>query len=316
MASPEMVDELYGVAFGNRWDTAAAELLRDEVARADRMGMRPDVFAKAGDSNLAAYNALYGLGCREPEWHGFEWLEPTRQRYRRVELPPGDGPADQVARPENRTPWNSFSRRSAAAYCGIIGDYLIEPSSKFAHEPGWQPDPACAPGESVLECEIRLVQPRFVFINLGTNGSSYGMNGRETAEEVGELIDEIRRLGPVPIPMTIPVQLDGHGKKGRWDFAKDASEWMVRIAAEKGSPIFDQWSMLADDRMLNHGMIDFDEDIYDGFHLETIGGFRAGDALQRGVDFSPKALVYGTNMRNLLMLRALHAIDSALETVS
>ncbi|MGB0120860.1 MAG: SGNH/GDSL hydrolase family protein [Solirubrobacterales bacterium] len=307
-----MVEELYRTAFGNRWDEAAANRLRVEVDRADRMGMRASVFAKSGDSNLAAYNALYGLGCRDPEWSGFEWLEPTMRRYRETGLPSGHGPADQVSPPADRTPWNSFSRRSAAAYCGIIGDYLIEPSSRFADEPGWQPDPECGPDESVLECEIRLTRPRFVFINLGTNGSSYGMNGRETAEEVGELIDEIRRLGPVPIPMTIPVQLDGHGKKGRWDFAKDASEWMVKIAAEKGSPIFDQWSMLADRRMINHGMIDFDGKIYDGFHLETIGGFRSADALQRGVDFSPEALLYGTNMRNLLMLRTLHTLDSAL----
>jgi len=312
-ASPEMVGELLEVAFAGTWDEAAAARFRTDVARADEMGMRAGVFAKAGDSNLGAYNALYGLGCREPRWDRYSWLEPTLRRYREVELAAGREIPGQVPPAELRSPWNSFSRSSAAARSGIIADHLLRPSRRFDGEAGWHPDPECGPEESVLEYEIRLLKPRFVFIHLGTNGSSYGMTSGQTAEQVREMIVEIRRLGPAPIAFTIPPQLDHEELQGRWKFAEETSAGIAAIAKEEGVPLFDQWRALADDRLINHGMIAFDGDHYDGFHLETLGGFRSRKALDRSVDFRPSALLYGTNLRNLLFLHALNSLDAALE---
>ncbi len=60
-------------------------------------------------------------------------------------------------------------------------------------------------------------------------------------------------------------------------------------------------------------MIDYDQGIYDGFHLETPGGFRAKKALRRSVDFRPPALLYGAPLRNLLLLRTLAALDSVVD---
>jgi len=308
-----MVAELLDLSFGRTWDETAAANLRAEVARADEMGMREGVFAKAGDSNLGAYNALYGLGCREPVWAGYSWLEPTLRRYREVELAAGRDIEGQLPAAGLRAPWNSFSRSSAAARSGIIADHLLLPSQRFAGEAGWMPDPECGPGESVLEYEIRLLKPRFVFIHLGTNGSSYGMTSEQTAEQVREMITAIRRLGPAPIAFTIPPQLDHEELQGRWVFAKETSEGIARIAREEGVPLFDQWQALADDRLINHGMIAYDGEHYDGFHLETLGGFRARRALDRSVDFRQRALLYGTNLRNLLFLHVLHSLDRALE---
>lgn len=308
-----MVEELLQAAVGRTWDEATTARLRTDVARADAMGMRAGVFAKAGDSNLGAYNALYGLGCREPIWDRFSWLEPTLRRYREVELAAGRDIPGQVPPAELRAPWNSFSRSSAAARSGIIADHLMYPSRRFAGETVWEPDPECDPEESVLAYEIRLVKPRFVFIHLGTNGSSYGMTSEQTAEQVREMITEIRRLGPVPVAFTIPPQLDNEEHQGRWAFARGTSEGIARIAREEEVPCFDQWRMLADDRMINHGMIAYDGEYYDGFHLETLGGFRSDDAVERSVDFRPRALLYGTNLRNLFFLHFLHSMDSALE---
>ncbi|MGK2933013.1 MAG: SGNH/GDSL hydrolase family protein [Solirubrobacterales bacterium] len=314
----EGVDELFEVAFGGRWDEAAAARLREDVARAEGMGMRAGVFGKAGDSNLAAYNSLYGLGSREPEWDVHDSLRPTMLRYREIELPAGKGGVGQAPAATERTPWNSFSRASASARSGIISDQILLPSGRFdgADSPTtWRRDPDCPPDEAMLAYEIGLIRPRYVFVNFGTNGASYGMDARETALDAGRVIDEIKRLGPVPVVFTIPVQLDHADaeREGRWEFAKETSEWIRRIAVEARIPLFDQWSVLADERLVNHGMIDYDEGHYDGFHLETPGGFRSRKALQRSVDFRPPALLYGAPLRNLLLLRTLATLDAAID---
>ena len=308
-----MVGELLELAFGRTWDETAAKNFRAEVARADEAGMRAGVFGKAGDSNLGAYNALYGLGCREPVWDTHSHLEPVMRKYRAVELPAGHPIPGQVPEAEDRAPWNSFSRSSEAARSGIIADQLLKPNREVEPHLGWHPSPECGPDETALEFEIRLIKPRFVLIHLGTNGASYGMTADQTAEQVREMITAIRRLGPAPVAMTIPPQLDEQGHQGRWDFARETSARIAAIARDEGVPLFDQWQALADPRLVNHGMISFDGEYYDGFHLETLGGFRSPDALQRSVDFRLEALVYGTNLRNLLFLHALSSLDAAIE---
>ncbi len=69
------------------------------------------------------------------------------------------------------------------------------------------------------------------------------------------MIDEIKRLGPVPVVFTIPVQLDHAGaeREGRWVFAKETSEWIRVLAREAEVPLCDQWSVLADQRLVNQG---------------------------------------------------------------
>ncbi len=308
--------ELFEVAFSGHWNETAAARLKEDVARADRMGMRGDVFAKAGDSNLAAYNSLYGLGCRSPVWDQYGSLEQTMLRYRKTELPAGEGPAGQAPPAAKRTPWNSFSRASAAARSGIIADQVLLPSGRYDGPDSpttWKPDPDCPPEESMLSFEIRLTQPRYVFVNFGTNGASYGMTSEQTAEDAGRVIDEIKRLGPVPVVFTIPPQLDYGDKQGRWVFARETSEWIKRVAERARVPLFDQWGVLADERLINHGMIEFDQGFFDGFHLETPGGFRARNALRKSVDFRPPALLYGAPLRNLLLLQTLATMDAAVE---
>lgn len=312
--TPDISAELFERAFRNLSDPASIGRFRSDVDRAGRMGMRDGVFAKIGDSNLAAYNALYGLGCREPRLGRHAWLEPTMERYREIPLPPGQGLADQVPSVEARRPWNSFSRASTATHSMINGIHLLEPSARFTARPmGWKIEPGCRPEESILNYEIRLLKPRFVFLNLGTNGASYDLTSGQTAEQVGEVIEEIRRLGPVPVVFTIPPQLDRGEIQGRWKFAREASEAIAEVAEEAGVPVFDQWLVLSDERLVNHGMIEFDQGFFDGFHLETLGGFRAPDSLENSVDFRPASLRYGANLRNLLLLRTLQALDAALE---
>lgn len=281
------------------------------MARADRKGMRAGVFAKAGDSNLVGYNVLYGLGCREPRWGEYEWLEPTMLSYRETGLPPGEGPAVQVPAPDDRSPWNSFSRVSAAGAFGIIAPHLTQRSSKFHSDLGWKPDPDCLPRQSMLDFEIRLTKPRYVLVNIGSNGDNYGHSPERTTRQLSRLVRAIRRRGPVPVVCTIPPALNHADLTGRWDFARETSDRIRQAVRKAGLPLIDQWRMLVDDGLENHGLIEFDGQFFDGFHVETAGGFRDPDALEHAVDFRPEALRYGANLLNLVCLRALNVLDEA-----
>ncbi len=313
-----LAEEAFEIAFGEHWDERAADRLRATVARAGRKGMREGVFAKAGDSNLVGHNLLYGLGCRAPQWGDWQWLEPTMHRYREVELPPGEGPAVQVPGVEQREPGNSFTRVSAAGAFGIIASHLYERSSKFRSDLGWKPDPGCRPRQSMLDFEMRLTRPRWVLVNVGTNGANYGHSPDQTASQVAKLIRAISRRGPVPVVCTPPPSLNHAELTGRWDFARETSDRIRQVVRQAGVPLIDQWKMLTDQRLVdqglvNHGLIEFDGPYFDGFHLETASGFRDPDALQNAVDFRGEALRFGANLMNLVYLRTLHALDSAVE---
>jgi lysophospholipase L1-like esterase len=310
---PSQADEAFETAFGQYWDDEAAGRLRKAAARADSRGMRAGVFCKAGDSGLVGYNVLYGLGCRNPRWGDYGWLEPTMSRYRETGLPPGQGPAVQVPSASERRPWNSFSRVSACGASGIIAPHLTRPSSKFRSDLGWKADPDCRPRQSMLDFEIRLIRPRYVFVNVGTNGDNYGHSPERTARQISRLIRAIRRRGPVPVVCTIPPALNHAELTSRWDFARETGDRIRQTVLRAGVPLIDQWRMLADDRLVNHGLIEYDGPYFDGFHVETAGGFRGADALERAVDFRSDALRYGANLLNLICLRTLHALDAALE---
>ncbi len=302
---------LYGESWLARMGLRQRAFFRAEVRRALGAGMRPKVFAKAGDSNFIGYNAFFGLGFAEPVWAGHEHLAPVMRRYREVTLPPGmDIPFAHAPDAEDRRPWNSFSRISAASSMGIVADHLLfEPGELEKLPPRWKTDPERREGESLLECEIRVTRPLYVLIQLGTNGASYGRTPEETAEIFGRVIERVRELGPVPVGFTILPQLDHEVTPGRWEFARRTNELICETASAARVPLFNQWLALTSGDLVNHGLIEFDGEYFDGFHLETVGGFDRPGAAERAVDFSPEALRYGANYRNLLVLKLLQELD-------
>lgn len=305
----ELRDDHFETGFRRSFDHEACERLRQDVARGEAMGMRAGVFAKVGDSNLALYHALYGLGFLDPVWGGFERLDSTMRRYRETEVPAGDPPADEPIPRE--VPANSFSRSSAATRSMIKPEHLTDPASKFEGRPlGWSTDPQCPPGRSMLHFEIEVLRPRYVLLNVGSNGIKYGMSGKKTGKQVGRLIKEIKNLGPVPIVFTIPPQIDRDELQGRWKFVEDTNRTIEAAARKARVPVFDQWTVLTGEDLVFNGLVEFDTGYFDGLHLETLGGFREPDALEKSVDFSPEGLRYGSNLRNLLVLQILEFLDS------
>jgi len=303
---------LYSESWLRKMDDEQLNCFRREVERAVDRGLRPGVFAKLGDSNFAAYNVLFGLGFLEPQWGAHRDLEPVMLRYRRVELPPGmDIPFSHSPDAEDRRPWNSFSRMSAASSVGIIADHLLIPPDRMDRPPkDWQTDPDCRPGESLIECELRITRPLYSLIQIGTNSGNYGRTPERTAEMFGKVVEKVRELGSVPIGMTILPQLDHEMHPGRWRFAERTNELICDLAWRERVPLVNQWLALTSEGLANYGLIDYHDGYFDGFHLETYGGFDRPGALERSVDFRPEALRFGVNYRNLLVLRVLRELDA------
>ncbi|MBN8867455.1 MAG: SGNH/GDSL hydrolase family protein [Solirubrobacterales bacterium] len=308
MLDPASYPESWLYPMDDRW----LHRFRQDVRRARKMGMRDKVFAKVGDSNLATYNAFYGLGCREPIWGEHQDLEPVMHRYREIELEPGtDIDITHSPRAGERRPWNSFTRCSAAAMMGIVAEQLMTPPEAMDELPHWwKEDDHRLPGENALETELRITRPLYALVLIGTNGQNYGRSPEQTVEALVELIGRVRELGPVPVVMTVPPSLNHEAVPTRWEFAEETARLMCLAAARARVPLLNQWLALTSGDLVNCGLVEQDGEIFDGFHLDTIGGFDRPGALERSVDFRPEALRYGMNHRNLLVLKVLQELDS------
>lgn len=285
-----------------------------DAERAHREGMRPGVFAKVGDSNVLAFNAFYGLGCARPIWGEQDeaGLGRVIDRYRQVELPPGvDIDFAHCPDAPDRRPWNSFTRVTSAAMMGIIAEHLATAPEEMEELPHWwREDPDRLPGESALETELRLTRPFYALIQIGTNGANYGRSPESTAESVVDLVERVRQLGSVPVVINIPPQLNHPMVPTRWEFAEATAKLIAESAERAKVPLLNLWLPLVGEGFVNHGLIEHDGVIFDGFHLDTFGGFGGPSALQNSVDFRPEALRFGINYRNLLLLKVLQELDA------
>ena len=279
-----------------------------DLASSVRAGMRPRVFAKLGDSNIASFNTIYGLGCFKPAFDRFRYLEKTWARYRSVRLPAGyPVPWGSLASaPCARA--NSFSRFSAATRSGFFSNQLLtQPRQLLAEDPpypGWAPDPVCPADDTITKCEIDRIRPRYSIISIGVNDQAFLLpTGRAAVERFGGIVSEVRRNGSIPILSTIPPHLDSSAESGNWNYVVEINQAIVSAARSYRVPLINVWRPLASKAMVNFGMEP------SGLHLETLGGYDKPGALRRSVDFRPRGLKFGNNRRNLMILQALRRLD-------
>jgi len=276
----------------------AGDRLRAEVARADRQKMNPDVFAKVGDSNTEYPQNLYGLGCREVGYGSNGNLEPTVDRYRKVEFP------DLVSLP-GCSPVNSLSRRSASAVSGVWTEWLMTPTEDLPATGIAPPTDECEPRETPFDCEIGLISPRWVLIMSGTNDALLGLPlGGTYEKELRKMISRVRELGPVPVLSTLPpMDVPAHnGQPG--DVRVDEANRIIReVAADMDVPLIDLHAALVQPQMENRGLGP------DGLHLGVYGGESAPDVMRGSAILTIPALHHGANRRNLIWLQALQRLD-------
>lgn len=282
-----------------RFDRLAAKQLRREVARADRAGMRPRVFAKVGDSNTEWAQNLYGLGCRPVDFGSRPDLARVLRRYTAVSL-------DGLRSFPDCLPANSFSRWSAATVSGVWTQWLITPVGELRSSGSIPASVECGVAQTPLSCELDLLRPRYVTIMIGTNDALIGLPlGDEYRGHLKGVVRGVRESGSVPVlstlpPMPIPTASGEDGEER----INEANEIITQVSREMKTPLVNLWRAMTSPEMENEGLAK------DDLHLGVFGGESSPDILANSAVLTPEALAFGANRRQLIWLELLARLDA------
>ena len=213
------------------------------------MGNNPRIFSRIGDCASAAPAFLVGFD-RNYNLGAYASLQPAIDYYR-----------------------GAFERPSLAAKAGLNSAGLL--TTLWTGE-------QCQKNESLLDCQYRLDQPSFAFIDIGTNEAYYVHTNPGFFERNMRLIlDDTLAKGIVPVLGTKADNIEG-------DNSINAT--IAKLAFEYQVPLWNFW--LAAQPLPNHGLVDPD-------HLSSV-------SYANFTDFSiPNSLDYGVQMRNLTALQML-----------
>ncbi|HEX6605723.1 MAG TPA: SGNH/GDSL hydrolase family protein, partial [Chloroflexia bacterium] len=258
-------------------DAAMQARLRRILGLGLKMGNRPAVFAKAGDSITAAPAFLQAFACPGAGASVPADLAPVLAYFGATRFPAdatkgGCGVAD------------SFSRASVSAMPGWTSANALAP---LRHPP-----PGCDPPyDTGLICELHLLRPGIVLIMFGTNdlGKSDDVDG--FAGRLTVLVQQALALGTIPVLSTIPPRLDETEYAKRVPLFNAA---IVQVAAAQQVPLWNYWLALQTPGLPNHGLS------VDGIH-PSVYGCPACDP----TNLTPAGLRYGYNLRNWTALQVL-----------
>jgi hypothetical protein len=261
--------------------------LRAIYLHGQAVGNHPDVFVKVGDSITATQSFLSDIGCGAVNLAGHTGVLPAIDAFSRVTFPSS-----------YTTAWcgvaNSFTRDTLAAVQGWTAAAPLEPFT------GSPPDAACAdpPYDAPLPCELRLMQPSVALIMFGTNDTEHGADPSAFAQQLHSLVGVCVAAGVIPVLSTIPPRPSDPTMNARVDAYNQA---IVRVAATEQVPLVNFWRALVQGHGVNQGISG------DGIHPNVYAGCTPHC---EATDFSPEALKYGFNVRNLTSLEALEKVLS------
>ncbi len=179
--------------------------------RGQELGNNPQAFSKVGDGGISTvwFLSHYDLG---PEYYNlgdYSDLQPV---------------IDYFA--------GSFGRLSLAAGRGFNTTIILDPARADNSQ--------CNPDETPLDCEVRLHQPSFAFISLGTNQVWYP----ETFEpEMRLIIERLLAQSVIPILSTKADNLEGDHR---------INAIIVNLAYEYNVPLWNFWQAVQP--LPNHGL--------------------------------------------------------------
>lgn len=178
-------------------DEATQTRVREIVAAGQALGRDRHAFSKLGDSAvLTDHNLTRFDNPRYYQLGPYVALQETIDHFA-----------------------GSFARYGVGARVGLtaIGSF----------DPMWADKEWCLPEETVLTCEIRLHNPAFMLVRLGTNDG----NSVAFEENLRRIVEVSIENGVVPVLMT---------KADRWDGPDDLNNQAIRrVAADYHVPLTD-----------------------------------------------------------------------------
>jgi hypothetical protein len=230
-----------------------AEVFRAGQAR----GNRANVFALIGDSNtenpkfLRAYDiGGYDLGAR------YAYLQDTIRFFA-----------------------GSFNRTSPAARGGFSTGKLLDP--------GLTDSSICSPGETPVDCELRIQRPSVALVLIGT-GDQHSWQDFEA--RFRRIVQMTIDAGVVPVLITKGDDLEHRDNSAPSGYINSV---IRRVALEYQMPLLNFSQVV--DTLPARGFIE------DGFHYNW-------PADGRSADLTTDKLSYGFNQRNLTALQALDVL--------
>ncbi len=176
--------------------------IRAIYAAGQKLGRDPNAFSKLGDSTLLNPHFLGPFDSGDYNLGDFAHLQPTIDRFA-----------------------GSFARHGVAARHGLHSWTVFDP---MWADPKW-----CLPNEDVLACEIRLQNPSFLFVRLGSNDAGAPDGFRFNVRKV---IAFAIANGVVPIIGT---------KADRFEGSNENNDILRALAEEYDVPLWD-FDRLAD----------------------------------------------------------------------
>jgi hypothetical protein len=170
--------------------------------------MRPDVFAKIGDSITESASFLSDIGHGWYELGAYDHLQSTVSYFSRVRFDDGS---------------NSFNRASACAMGGWLAAYAL------AMEP-----------MSALRRELDYTRPGYAIVMYGTNDLDR-ITPEAFTHDMTRILDVIESYGCVPVLSTIPDRLDRPEAGMRVPAFNTAIRTM---ATSRHLPLVDYWRSL------------------------------------------------------------------------
>jgi len=190
------------------FDAATVARVRALRAMGASRGMRPDVFAKIGDSITESASFLSDIGHGWHDLGAHTALAPTVTHFSRTTFADGS---------------NSFTRSSGCAMGGWVAAYAL------AMDP-----------MSALRREMDYTRPAYAVVMYGTNDLDR-ITPMEFTRDLTRILEIIESYGSVPVMSTIPDRLDRPDAAMRVPSFNDAIRAM---AAARHLPLVDYWRAL------------------------------------------------------------------------
>jgi len=220
-------------------------------------GNNPHAFSKIGDGEISTawFFTAFDLGEDYYDLGPYQDLLPVIEYF--------DG---------------SFGRTGVAARRGFNTKRILDPS---AHDPN-----LCESGESPLTCELRLHQPAFAILSLGTNQV---WQPEEFETGMRQILDILLAKNIVPILSTKGDNLEGDHRINRT---------IACLAQEYDVSLWNFWSAIqslpnhglqSDLEHLTYGINNFSDDhaMQSAWTLRNLTALQALDAVWRGVTALP-----------------------------